>query len=237
MASQASKKLESPESRGPEPAAVPREVPSKTKQYGSVHAVLLPLIAYARAVYPQFSEMVGQELGTTVHNHLQDLHKRMAPRDPAEEMLVTQLLLTHARVLHLTSISSQQESVESIRTVNEYADRASNTFRRLMLALSEKRREYNPTLPVPAASQTAQPREETRTDDASSTKNTTNEQGCGPTGGHAGVAAANSSLPPDTGGFDLPSFLRSSNASLGPIDRTEVARGQGPIPDERPKAR
>jgi hypothetical protein len=55
-------------------------------------------------------------------------------------MLVVQLVLTHARVLHLSDLANRQQGMEQIRTVHEYTDRASNTFRRLMLTLAEYRR-------------------------------------------------------------------------------------------------
>ena len=55
-------------------------------------------------------------------------------------MLVVQALMAHARVLHLTNPANRQESFQGLRIVNEYADRASNTYRRLMLALAEYRK-------------------------------------------------------------------------------------------------
>ncbi|MGH7133396.1 MAG: hypothetical protein ACREJO_15810 [Phycisphaerales bacterium] len=68
--------------------------------------------------------------------HVKDIVEGLNPRDPAEEMLA----LTHSRILHLTSMSNQQTDIESLRAINEYIDRACNTYRRLMLALAEYRR-------------------------------------------------------------------------------------------------
>jgi hypothetical protein len=83
--------------------------------------------------------MLPEPLAQSSMLYVDDLIERMAPRDPAEEMLVVQLVLTHARVLYLTDVANRQERLESIRTVHEYADRASNTYRRLMLALADYR--------------------------------------------------------------------------------------------------
>ena len=69
-----------------------------------------------------------------------ELVERMKPRDPLEEMLVTQCLWAHSRVAHLSMLANQQTDVETLQQVNDSADTASNTFRRLMLALVEYRR-------------------------------------------------------------------------------------------------
>lgn len=82
----------------------------------------------------------GVSLDKSAVTYADDLIQRMAPRDPLEEMLVVQALMAHARVLHLTDLANRQTDLDSIRIMNEYAYKASNTFRRLMLALPEYRR-------------------------------------------------------------------------------------------------
>ena len=75
----------------------------------------------------------------TAEKHAEDTLKRMRCKDPLEEMLVMQALWAHARAAHLTMVANQQKELTQVRVVNEYADRASNTFRRLMLALADYR--------------------------------------------------------------------------------------------------
>jgi hypothetical protein len=70
--------------------------------------------------------------------HLADVLERMKAADPVEEMLITQLVWTHARVARLTMIS-KQEGMKQLTAVAGACDSASNTFRRLMLALAEYR--------------------------------------------------------------------------------------------------
>jgi hypothetical protein len=60
----------------------------------------------------------------------------MKPRDPLEQMLMVQALWAHARVARLSLVANQQTGLQQIRTINDAADRASNTFRRPMLALA-----------------------------------------------------------------------------------------------------
>lgn len=65
-----------------------------------------------------------------------DTVERMRPRDPIGEMLGSQTVMVHIRDLHPVSFAPQQEIVGNVRVVSQYADRTSNTFRRLMRALA-----------------------------------------------------------------------------------------------------
>jgi hypothetical protein len=89
-----------------------------------------------------FGETMGEgaDLRVTTQCYVDDCMERMAPRDPVEELLVSQLLLTHGRVVRLSHLAQQQLNYEQIRNINELADRASNTYRKLALALAEYRR-------------------------------------------------------------------------------------------------
>jgi hypothetical protein len=68
-----------------------------------------------------------------------DLVKRFAPRDPVEEMLLSQMVQTHLRLTNLTVKAHQQKHLAWAKLMHEAADRAANTFRRQMLALAEYR--------------------------------------------------------------------------------------------------
>ena len=83
---------------------------------------------------------IGAMSQATASKYATELVARMKPRDPLEDMLVMQCLWAHGRVAHLSMLANQQTSVETSQQVNDSADKASNTFRRLMLALVEYRR-------------------------------------------------------------------------------------------------
>jgi hypothetical protein len=71
--------------------------------------------------------------------HVQMTLERMAVRDPIEEMLVVQMMYTHQRMTELTAKASAQTNLKWAQMYHDAADRAANTYRRLMLALAEYR--------------------------------------------------------------------------------------------------
>jgi len=109
---------------------------TNSKQAHAIHAHGLPSAIYAQII----SKLLGGHEDADARLYARDAHEKMAPRDPVEEMLVTQMILTHARVLHLTGLLGQQTTGEGVKTICEYTDRASNTYRRLTQALSDYRR-------------------------------------------------------------------------------------------------
>lgn len=82
----------------------------------------------------------GTDLRAATRRFVDGTVEKMAPRDPVEEMLVSQLMLIHGRVVRLSHLAQQQLDYDQIRNINELADRASNTYRKLALALAEYRR-------------------------------------------------------------------------------------------------
>jgi len=82
-------------------------------------------------------------------------------------------------VLHLTDLAGHQHDPDRARTLNELADRASNTFRRQMLALREYRRPHRAADPLTTIRQANIAQQQIvqnleRTQD----ENATSEQGC-----------------------------------------------------------
>jgi hypothetical protein len=69
-----------------------------------------------------------------------DLLRRFKPRDPVEEMLIAQMVWTHARVANLSTLFSAQHDIKWHGLMALQADRAANLFRRQMLALADYRR-------------------------------------------------------------------------------------------------
>lgn len=180
------------------------------------HGRTMAGIVYANALRQRVERMFPAPLAQSAMLFAEDLFDRMDPRDPVEEMLLTQLVLTHARVLHLTDLANRRDDADSIRTVHEYADRASNTFRRLALSLSEYRR------PPMAANFTAirqanfaaqQVIQSNETEDA------TNELGCEPA--CASALSADGSWPLVAPGFG------AEREAVATIDRSTDTGRQG----------
>jgi hypothetical protein len=162
----------------------------------------------------------------------------MAPRDAAEEMLIAQLLFAHARVMRLTALANQQIGLESLRVVHEYADRASNTYRRLMLALAEYRRPPHTGDTFAMVKQTNIAGQQVIQNHENSTTNATNEQGSKPIPGDArSTPASPPALPADTGGIGFPAFIRPARETVDAVHRSPDTRRQGPIAAERDEAR
>lgn len=55
-----------------------------------------------------------------------------------------QALWAHARVARLSAMANRQDGRENLRVINDACDRASDTFRKLMLAMAEYRRPPRP---------------------------------------------------------------------------------------------
>lgn len=90
----------------------------------------------------QLKAVIGDDkemLESAVH-YVLDMLKDFGPRDPVEEMLVAQMIQTHARMTYLNTFAFQQTNLKWAAMMHEAADRAANTFRRQMLALAEYRR-------------------------------------------------------------------------------------------------
>ena len=104
------------------------------------------ITALAGSVYTQLiaryidTAFEGYEPSNSAVRYARDLLERLDPRDPMEEMLAMQALLAHARTLSLTLLAAAATESDRIRILSEYAEKASNTYRRLMLAFVEYRR-------------------------------------------------------------------------------------------------
>jgi hypothetical protein len=192
-----------------------------------------------------YDEVVGHILGEFdpggPTEHFGRVHKGMSPRDPLEEMLVTQMVLAHARVLRLTQLAAKQNTVEGLRTTHEYADRASNTYRRLMLAFAEYRRPPRTGDTFAVVKQANIAGQQVIQNHENSTTNATNEQGSKPAPHYPvdaqGTPASPPALPTDIGGVGFPSCIRPAREALGAVHRPPNAHRQGQIATERDEAR
>jgi hypothetical protein len=206
----------------------------------SVHGVLHPGSVYSAAVKRSLARVLGDADPTgSAIAFAARVVERMEPRDPLEEMLVLQALMAHARVLHLTGFANQQDSLPALKAVHEYADRASNTFRRLMLALAEYRKpprhggQFTAIRQANIAEQQVVLNGESRDGG-----NATNEQGCDAHAGHQpGSGAAPPDLSPQPRRAGVAEGVGAASTALGEVHRSPDTRGQGPEQDERVAAR
>ena len=191
---------------------------TNSKQAHTIHAHGLPSAIYAQVI----SKLLGGREDADARLYARDAHERMAPKDPVEEMLVTQMILTHARVMHLTGLLGQQTTGEGVRTICEYTDRASNTYRRLMLALSEYRRPPRTGDTFAVVKQANIANQQVVQNHEIQKQNATNEQGSDDAGGaRAEPSRQAPALPSDTGRDGLAEILRSKGEAVGEVHGTE----------------
>jgi len=160
-----------------------------------VHINIMTSAVHTNGLSHRINRMIeGVDLGQTSDGFVEHVFNGMNPKDPAEEMLVSQLVLAHTRAMHLADMAMSQTSLDQIRIINEYADKAANTYRRLMLALNEYRRplkggdSYTQIQQANIAHQQIVDNRE-----VSDEKNTTNKQRCK-------TAVNEETLPTDTQG-------------------------------------
>lgn len=189
-----------------------------------VHLQAIVGTLYVEALGPEVREIFkGFDLGPSAMLYIEDMFRRMAPRDPMEEMLITQAILSHTRVMSLTMRASLTSEPESNRTLNEYADRASNSFRRLMLALGEYRKPPRSGDSFTAIRQANIAGQQVVVNsDGRETESITNEQGC--RDGQQPEAAP-PSLPTQPGGAGRAPGIGSADEALGAVHRAEHAGG------------
>ncbi len=91
---------------------------------------------------------IMMELGVPQDAHLvslirpmaRDLLKQLDPKDPAERMLVTQMIATFTRSIFLSRHANIQKNHQWFTTYSAECDRAMETFRRQIKTLAELRR-------------------------------------------------------------------------------------------------
>lgn len=170
----------------------------------------------------QMQAIGGDDLADSANRHAIELVKRMKPRDPLEEMLVQQCLWTHARVARLSHLATVQTQAENLKTLNDAADRAANTYRRLMLALAGYRNPRRDSINVVAGQANVAEKQVNIT--------ATNEKGI-----EHETAAKMLSTDAGRPGFTPP--LKPTGEAVAVGHRAKNAGRQGAKPDERAEAR
>lgn len=193
---------------------------------------------YGRMTRQLVEQTWGEDSGVAIETNAtavqrgDDVLKAMKASDPLEEMLVAQALWTHARVARLNNLAITQTDRENLRIVNEAADRATNTFRRVMLALAEYRRPPRAGDSFTAIKQANIANQQViQNHEIKESENATNEQGCSI--GNPSPAA----LSTDRSGTTVSSPARSTSQTMDKVHRTANGRRQNPLPDERMEAR
>ena len=175
-------------------------------------------LVYRNAIHKRLGPLFeGMNAAQSAFTYADDVMDRMEPRDPLEEMLVSQAMCAHARVLHLTDLANHQTSLDGMKTVHEYADKASNTYRRLMLALAEYRRPPKAGDTYTAIRQANIAGQQV----VMNGENATNEQGCTDGQDRDDAQDTPPALPPDPEGAGIPAGLSSPDAALGTVHRAE----------------
>ena len=144
------------------------------------------------------------------------------------------MVLAHARTLHLSSLATRETDLTGLRITNEYADRASNTTRRLAKALDEHRRPSRSGAPFTAIQQANIAGQQVVMNGGPPPEKATNEQGYE---AQESPSQTPSPLPAQPGGAGLPPGGDPANQAVGEIDRSTNARGQGAEFPERLEAR
>jgi len=205
----------------PQPKAAP--VPAE------IHHTFTLLATLNRYQMEKIGGKVGNPIAESSAKFVCDLMERFKARDPIEEMLFSQMVLTYGRMAYLTAYADQQSNIKWATMMHEAADRAANTFRRQMLALAEYRR------PLRANSFTAIGQaniaQQQVVQNRISENETTNEQGSSGTPGTAKM------LPPDGQGAASPAGSRAPGAAVAGEHGTEDGGREGAGERERPQAR
>lgn len=95
------------------------------------------------SVYRAFLSGLGEQSGFmegTALAYARDLIDSMKPRDAMERTLVVHALWCHGRVMKLNLMLARTIRLHEVKTLSELIDRASNDFRKSMVALVEYRR-------------------------------------------------------------------------------------------------
>jgi hypothetical protein len=170
--------------------------------------------------------------------YAQAVIQSMAPRDAVEEMLIAQLLVAHARAMRLTVLAGEQTGFGPAHSLHEYADRASNTYRRLMLALAEYRRPARAGDLFTVVKQAIFAGQQVIQNNESPKKNATNEQGFDRTieQGRPGTPRP-AGIPAYSGRPGVASFVRPTREAVDSLHRPADTGGQSHLAAERHEAR
>ena len=166
----------------------------------------------------------------TAVEYAAEMLRRMNCRDALEEMLVGQALLTHARLLRLTQRAARAKSYDEVQKMSHACDLASNTYRRLMLGLSDYRRPASTSSFTAVRQANIAGQQLIQNSEISGRQKATNELG----GEHGQDPPL---LPADAPGPAITTSVSPAHEALDQVNRPPHTRGQGPLIPERRQAR
>lgn len=180
-----------------------------------VHTVGIAATVHANGLAHRLGDrLVGLDYAQSSITYTSAVFDRTAPRDPLEEMLVAQLVATHTRAMNLADLAMAQRDIDAIRVINEYADRASNTYRRLMLAMAEYRKPPKGGDTHIRQANIAAQQVVLNADDAGEKQSATNEQGYE-------RSESPQTLPTVSGGVGVTPGGGTSDAAMGAVNGAE----------------
>ena len=203
--------------------ALPASTAASTAQQDVPHHLTLTTGAYLSVMMPILGTYLT-ELGVhlSAPDFVREFLDGVKPRDPMEELLAVQALMTHIRVLNLTVRAGNATSLPVIESFNEYADRASNTFRRLMLALHEYRKPPRTPDSFTAIKQANIAQQQVVQNGKSQNETATNEQGCPPSPAPAAQLPEHGPavLPAESEGLGLTEVIGQPRATVDAVHRS-----------------
>ena len=176
-------------------------------RYGAIHGTALLLVADATMLCPQFMNELGKTLITSAADHVCDVQEANGVTQPCRGDAGLPVLPAHAPVFQLSALATQPDALEGIGTAHEIADRAGNTFSRLMQTWEEARRSTSAGAATTGHTGRGPAKESSHADAAGPSTVATVEQGFGDAP-VASVRVEPTIVATDTSRIDLPT-LRS----------------------------
>lgn len=201
------------------------------EQVNLLHRLLL-----GGSPYAEIAARVSGQLPTTAMEYMEEHLARMAPQNPAEQVLATQILVQHARVAWLVKRSCHATDPDLRCRLDRAVDSAMNMSRRQVLAWQQLRSprpvQYIAGQQVNVAGQQVVANGVSPPTLRTGERNAANEQGCPNADGRASTEAL-TGIPPLGGGPCLATGGGSGEQALEPLDRAANAGGEGSGGEER----
>lgn len=201
------------------------------EQVNLLHRLLL-----GGSPYAEIAAKVSGQLPTSAMEYMEEHLARMAPQNPAEQVLATQILIQHARVAWLVRRSCSAIDPELRCRLDRAVDSAMNMSRRQVLAWQQLRSprpvQYIAGQQVNVAGQQVVANGVAPSTFGTGGRNAANEQGCSEAYG-TDSSKALPGIPPLSSGPWLPTGGGGGEQALESLDRTANADREGPGGAER----
>jgi len=201
------------------------------EQVNLLHRLLL-----GGSPYAEIAARVSGQLPTSAMEYMEEHLARMAPQNPAEQILATQILIQHARVAWLVKRCCYATDPELRCRLDRAVDSAMNMSRRQVLAWQQLRSprpvQYIAGQQVNVAGQQVVANGVSPLTLRTGERNAADEQGC-PNANGWDTTKALPGIPPLSSGPSLASGGGGGEQALEPFDRTAHPDREGPGGAER----